>query len=36
MVAAEYKDTIVPIPKVSKDRVHPSPQGYKKLAELTK
>lgn len=36
MVAAEYKDTVIPIPNVSPDHVHPSPQGYKKLAELTK
>ena len=36
MVAAEYKDTVLSIPNVSPDHVHPSPQGYKKLAELTK
>ena len=36
MVAAEYKDTLVPIPKVSKDRVHPTTQGYQELAKLTK
>jgi lysophospholipase L1-like esterase len=36
MVAEEYKDTIIPIPDVSKDRVHPSPQGYKQLAEKTR
>ena len=36
MVAAEYKDTVIPIPNVSPDHVHPSPQCYRKLAELTK
>ena len=36
MVAEEYKDTLVPIPNVSEDRVHPSPQGYKQLAEKTR
>jgi lysophospholipase L1-like esterase len=36
MVAEEYKDTIIPIPKVSPDHVHPSPQGYRELARLTK
>ena len=36
MVAAEYKDTIVPIPNVSKDKVHPTPQGYRELAKSTR
>ena len=36
MVAEEYKDTVIPIPNVSPDHVHPSPQGYKELAKLTK
>jgi lysophospholipase L1-like esterase len=36
MVAAEYKDTLVPIPKVSKDRVHPTTQGYQELAKSTR
>lgn len=36
MVAAEYKDTIVPIPKVSKDHVHPTVQGYQELANSTR
>jgi lysophospholipase L1-like esterase len=36
MVAAEYKDTIVPIPKVSKDHVHPTVQGYRELANSTR
>jgi lysophospholipase L1-like esterase len=36
MVAEEYKDTLVPIPNVSKDRVHPTMQGYKELAKSTR
>jgi hypothetical protein len=36
MVAEEYQDTIIPIPNVSKDKVHPIPQGYKQLAEKTR
>jgi lysophospholipase L1-like esterase len=36
MVAEEYKDTIIPISKVSTDKVHPTPQGYRELAKLTK
>lgn len=36
MVAEEYKDTIVPIPNVSKDRVHPTVQGYRELANSTR
>ena len=36
MVAAEYKDTILPIPNVSKDRVHPTVQGYRELANSTR
>ena len=36
MVATEYKDTIIPIPNVSKDHVHPTPQGYRELAERTR
>ena len=36
MVAAEYKDTLVPIPNVSKDRVHPTTQGYRELAKSTR
>lgn len=35
-VAEGYKDTVIAIPNVSSDHVHPTPQGYKKLAELTK
>ena len=36
MVAEEYKDTIIPISKVSTDKVHPTPQGYRELANQTK
>jgi lysophospholipase L1-like esterase len=36
MVAKAFNDTVLPIPEVSKDGVHPSPTGYKKLADLTK
>jgi lysophospholipase L1-like esterase len=36
MVAAEYQDTLIPIPKVSKDRVHPTTQGYQELAKSTR
>ena len=36
MVAEEYKDTLVPISKVSKDRVHPTTQGYQELAKSTR
>jgi len=36
MVAAEYKDTIIPISKVSTDKVHPTVQGYKELANSTR
>jgi lysophospholipase L1-like esterase len=36
MVATEYRDTVLPITKLSKDRVHPTMQGYKELAESTR
>ena len=36
MVAEEYKDTIIPIPKVSSDKVHPTTQGYRELAKSTR
>jgi lysophospholipase L1-like esterase len=36
MVAAEYQDTVIPIPNVSSDKVHPTPKGYKQLAEKTR
>lgn len=35
-VAAKYNDTVLAIPEVSKDKVHPTAKAYKKLAEDTK
>lgn len=35
-VARENKDTIIQIPYLSKDGIHPSSKGYKKIGELTK
>jgi len=36
IIARSYKDTIFEIPELSKDKVHPTSSGYKKLAEMTK
>ena len=36
IIARNYKDTILEIPELSKDKVHPTGQGYKELAEKTK
>jgi len=36
MVAEEYKDIVIPIPKVSSDKVHPTTQGYQELAKSTR
>lgn len=36
IVAKNYKDTILEIPELSKDKVHPTSTGYKQLAEMTK
>lgn len=36
LMARDYKDTILTIPNLQKDGVHPSWSGYKKLAEQTK
>ena len=36
MVATEYRDTVLPIAKLSKDRVHPTMQGYQELANSTR
>jgi lysophospholipase L1-like esterase len=36
IIARSYKDTILEIPELSKDKVHPTSSGYKKLAEMTK
>jgi len=35
-VAAKYNDNLLVIPELSKDNVHPTTNGYKKLAEITK
>jgi lysophospholipase L1-like esterase len=36
IIARNYKDTILQIPELSKDKVHPTGEGYKILAEMTK
>lgn len=36
IIAKNYKDTVLPIPELSKDKIHPTRNGYKKLAEQTK
>ena len=36
LIAKDYKDTILTIPNLQKDGVHPSWKGYKELAEKTK
>jgi lysophospholipase L1-like esterase len=36
IIARNYKDTILEIPELSKDKVHPTSSGYKKLGEMTK
>jgi hypothetical protein len=36
IIANSYGDTILTIPELSKDKVHPTSNGYKKLAEMTK
>ena len=36
IIARNYKDTILEIPELSNDRVHPTGQGYKILGEMTK
>jgi lysophospholipase L1-like esterase len=35
-VAKQHGDTIVPIPYVQKDGIHPSWRGYERIAEATK
>jgi lysophospholipase L1-like esterase len=35
-IAEVFGDTVIEIPKLSKDGVHPTYQGYKKIAEMTK
>lgn len=36
IIAKNYKDTILEIPELSKDKVHPTTKGYKTIAEVTK
>jgi lysophospholipase L1-like esterase len=36
IIANSYSDTILTIPELSKDKVHPTYNGYKQLAEKTK
>ena len=36
IIARSYKDTILEIPELSKDKVHPTLTGYRQLAEMTK
>lgn len=36
IVADKYEDKILLIPQLSKDKVHPTTNGYKELAEKTK
>ena len=35
-IAAEYKDTVVPITRLQPDGIHPSWAGYKEIAVVTK
>jgi lysophospholipase L1-like esterase len=36
IIANSFGDTILTIPELSKDKVHPTYYGYKQLAEMTK
>jgi hypothetical protein len=36
IISKNYKDTILEIPELSKDKVHPTSTSYKKLSEMTK
>ena len=36
IIAKNYKDTVLTIPELSKDKIHPTHKGYKSLAEQTK
>ena len=36
IIAKNFNDTILEIPELSKDKVHPTYNGYKQLAEMTK
>ena len=35
-LAAQYGDVVLPITKISSDKIHPSKEGYKDLAEKTR
>ena len=35
-IAKQFNDTLIIIPELSPDRVHPSNRGYRQLGELTK
>lgn len=35
-IANQYGDTVLPIPRISKDNIHPSWAGYRELADKTK
>jgi lysophospholipase L1-like esterase len=35
-IARSYGDTVLEIPELSTDKVHPTQNGYKKLAEKTR
>lgn len=35
-IANQYGDVVLPIPRISKDNIHPSWAGYKELADKTK
>lgn len=35
-IAEVYGDTVLPIPEVSTDGVHPTGRGYRRLADMTK
>ena len=36
IVARNYKDTVLTIPQLSKDRLHPTTQAYRELAKQTR
>jgi hypothetical protein len=36
MIASDWGDIVLPISKLSADKIHPTGQGYKELAEKTK
>ena len=36
IIAKNFNDTIITIPALSKDNIHPSTKGYKQIAEVTK